>query len=295
MALVVIAGVFLYKLLAEDWDKFLRSVVGVDASLFGMSVALGVLTNLVASFFFAFLLSGHAEVRYWRPIIRIFLVSQVVRYVPGKVWSYFYQLSSLPAEIPKTATILTNIEMFVINTLVVSMASLVAILRPGYLNIVAAVVASSLVVVLGYKFGLVDRVLNSLLGLLARFGVRGLTRRPYKASRMTLVIGVWMLLIFCSFLLALHAIWSLTANDGIVYVACLLLSWVLSTLVFIVPVGLGIRETGFVAISALMLSSLDAGQLAATAIIIRFWQLIVDILTGFCGFLLVGGRERKEE
>lgn len=294
VALMVIAGSYIYNLLADDWGKFVRSVSEVNPVLFGISVVLGVVANLVAAYFYVFLLKGHHDIRSWRPPLKIFLYSQIVRYVPGKVWSYLYQISLLPAEFSKTTTILTNLEMVAISMVVIGGAGLAAILWPSFLYIFVFVFCLSVGIAISYRVGLVDWILNRLLRPLMRFGVNDLKRRPYKVAAMASVITGWVMLVFTSSIVVLHSIWPLSTDESITYAACLLLSWILSALVFIVPMGIGVRETGFVALSALVIGTLDGGQLAATAIIVRFWQLIVDILSGFCSFLISGDTERSE-
>jgi uncharacterized membrane protein YbhN (UPF0104 family) len=295
VALVVVACGFIYHLLAEDWGQFLRSIAAVNPRLFGISVALGLLANMVAAYFYVFLLRGHHDLHHWRPLIKIFLISQVVRYVPGKVWSYLYQMSLLPVEVRKTTTVLTNVEMILISMLVVGGAGVLALFWPSFFGIFVVVVCLSAAVSFSYRLGLIDWVLKKLLRPFVRFGVYDLKKRPYNPVEMILVITVWAMLVITSLTVAMHAIWPLSTNESIVYTACLLLSWILSALVFIVPVGIGVRETGFVALSTLVISSLDGGQLAATAIIIRFWQLIIDILSGAIGILVSGETDRDRQ
>jgi hypothetical protein len=284
--LVVVACGFIYHLLAEDWTRFVRSVSEVDALMFSVSVALGLLANLVAAYFYVFLLKGHHDGVRWGPLFKVFLLSQVVRYVPGKVWSYLYQISLLPAEVAKTTIILTNLEMMLISMSVAGGAGAVALLWPNFITVFVIVLILSVAISLAYRLGLIDWVLSKLLRLLANFGVYELARRPYNLAEMVVVVASWIMLVFVSLVVAMHAIWQLPVNESIVYAASLSLSWILSALVFIVPVGIGVRETGFVALSALVIGSLDGGQLAATAIIIRFWQLIVDLLSGIGGMLI---------
>lgn len=284
--LVVVACGFIYYLLAEDWAGFVQSVAEVDVVLFSVSVFLGLAANLVAAYFYVFLVKGHHEVRHGRSLFKIFLLSQLVRYVPGKVWSYVYQISLAPAEVSKTATVLSNFEMMAINMVVIGGAASALLVWPGYLSIVIFVGGLSLAVSFGYRLGLVDWVLGRLFRLMARFGVVEMEPRSYNVAGMTLLVAVWVLLVIVAMIVAMHAIWPLSTSDSIVYAACLLLSWILSALVVIVPVGIGVRETGFVALSVIALSTLDGGQLAATAIIIRFWQLLVDALSGVSGLLL---------
>ena len=292
-ALVVVACGFIYHLLAKDWGKFVRSVSEVNAILFAVSIVLGVLANLIAAYLYAFLLSGHHDLQSRRPLLGIFLISQVVRYVPGKVWSYLYQMSLLPAEVAKTTTVLTNLEMTLISMFVLGGAASMAVLWPVFLYIGLLVAILSAGIAFSYRIGLVDWVFSRLLRPFARFGVSDLAQRPYKIGAMTSIIAGWVMLVFISFVVAMHAIWPLSMDESIIYAACLILSWILSALVFIVPVGIGVRETGFVALSALAIGVLDGSQLAATAVIIRFWQLIVDVLSGSCGLLISSGLERK--
>lgn len=284
--LVVVACGFIYGLLAEDWAGFVQSVAEVDIVLFSASIILGLLANFVASYFYVFLLKGHHEALRWRSLFKIFLLSQLVRYVPGKVWSYVYQISLIPAEVSKTATLLSNLEMMAINMIVVGGAAAILLAWPSYLTIVVIVTGLSFAVSFGYRLGFVDWILRKAFRLMARFGVVEMEQRNYSVAGMTLLIASWVLLVFLAMILALRAIWPLSTSDSIVYAACLMLSWILSALVVIVPVGIGVRETGFVAMSAIVLSTLDGGQLAATAIIIRFWQLLVDALSGVSGLLL---------
>lgn len=284
--LVVVACGIIYYLLAEDWAGFVQSVAEVDVVLFSVSVVLGLVANMVAAYFYVFLVKGHHEVRRGRSLFKIFLLSQLVRYVPGKVWSYIYQISLAPPEVSKTATVLSNFEMMAINMVVIGGAASALLVWPGYLSTVIFVGGLSFAVSCAYRLGVVDWVLGRFFRLLARFGVVVMEQRNYNVAGMTLLVACWVLLVIVAMIVAMQAIWPLSTSDSIVYAACLLLSWILSALVVIVPVGIGVRETGFVALSVIALSTLDGGQLAATAIIIRFWQLLVDALSGVFGLLL---------
>jgi hypothetical protein len=288
VTLVVFGCGFVYHLLAKDWAKFARSVSEVDTLLFGASIGLGLLANLIAAYFYVFLLRGHHRRVRWRSPYRIFLHSQLVRYVPGKIWSYLYQIGSLPAGISKTTIVLTNLEMSLISMAIITGAGVVALSWPSIPSVFTIVICLSATISLCYRYGVVDRILRRLLFLLARLGVQDISRRPYDLAIMTALVAGWITLVFAALIVAMQAIWPLSVSDSIVYAACLSLSWIISALVFIVPVGIGVRETGFVALGALAISVLDGGQLAATAILLRFWQLIVDVLSGACGFLISG-------
>ncbi|MEJ2273593.1 MAG: lysylphosphatidylglycerol synthase domain-containing protein [Woeseiaceae bacterium] len=291
IALVLIGCGFIYYLLEKDWAMFVRSVTEVDKALFGVSVVLGLLANLMAAHFYVFLLRGHHGPVSWQPLCRIFLLSQLVRYVPGKVWSYLYQMGALPAGISKTTIVLTNVEMSLISMLVISGASLAAFFWPGAVLLLCVVLGLATLISLAYRSGALDRVLNRLAFALDRLGVKHLARRPYDQAHMITIITSWVVLVFVALIVALQAIWPLSTSESIFYAACLGLSWIVSALVFFVPVGIGVRETGFVALGLIAGGVLDGGQLATTAIILRFWQLSVDVLSGACGIIVDHNRE----
>ena len=282
ISLIVVAGGVVFGLLAEDWNNFFNAITAVNPELFALSLFLGVLTNLAAAYFYLFLIKGHVKTNRVNQIFGIFLVSQIVRYIPGKIWSYAYQIASVPQEIPKTVTLLTNIEMFAVNILIIGGASLVVAISPSYLIFFSCVVFASIAVTAAYHIGLIDWLIRTAVRPFAKLGSPELERRNYHSAQMIFTIALWMTLIFASLAMAMHAIWTLSPEEGIIYAACLALSWI-----FIVPVGIGVRETGFIALSALMLGSLDGGQLAATAIIIRFWQLMIDVLSGLFGIAIL--------
>ena len=109
--LVVFGILFIAYIGARYWAELTLAFSEFDQTLFVLSVAGGVLGNLGLALLFRSLLVKHKVPISAPDAASLFYVSQVTKYVPGKIWGILYQASRVEGMTGSIAILLSNIEL----------------------------------------------------------------------------------------------------------------------------------------------------------------------------------------
>ncbi|MEP7155328.1 MAG: hypothetical protein ABI905_06115 [Betaproteobacteria bacterium] len=256
------------------------------------SLLLGLLGTLVAALAFFGLLKKYAISTTLREAFKAYLVSQVAKYIPGKIWALAYQALSLGAAFRDGAKLVgVNIEISLLAVIGTSMLVVGALWwtsgNPVYL---AAFALSALVL------ALVPRS-QFLRKLISRFGGSKLPQRDgHDANRFSLV-GITMAV--AGFIyhglalpLAAFAVFGCSLQDSFLLGALSAAGWVVGTLSLVFPAGIGIRE--LVMVSLGYGSGLFSAELvAAFAVLSRIWMILIDVAGALLSLALKRGADSQ--
>ncbi|MEP6494512.1 MAG: lysylphosphatidylglycerol synthase domain-containing protein [bacterium] len=228
---------------------------------------------------------------------RIWCVSNLGKYVPGKVWQILAMGQMAQSiNVPPAAAAGSAIVSTVVN---IGMGFAVAVVTGwSALDVISKGHAALGIVI---AVATVGGVL--LLPVMIPFAVRlasRITRRPLdlgtlprRAVYIAIVgnIAAWILYGW-SFQLLVHGVLGNTRGSLGDYIAAYALSYVIGYLVLVVPGGIGTRElVQTTALTAMGLA--DVKQAAVIAVTSRLWLTVLELLPGFI-YLARGARRRPQ-
>jgi glycosyltransferase 2 family protein len=239
--------------------------------------------------------------RAWRSVLtfwtaaRIWSISNLGRYVPGKVWQIGAMgvMAQRAGVSPIAAT-----GSAVLNTVVNLVAGFVIAAALGWQLLDSqsggqrgAVLFISASVVL---LAALPRVLPWLLQILARATRRDLGLGPLPAKVIAIAaagnLTAWLLygIAFAAFA---RGILGVTRGALTAYIAVYALSYLVGYLVLLIPAGLGVREASMVTLLTIARLA-DPGQAALLAVTSRLWLTVLEIVPGAL-FLAFDGLRRR--
>ncbi|NIB40031.1 hypothetical protein HBA55_10560 [Pseudomaricurvus alkylphenolicus] len=271
---------FLVLLSRDSWTTLTTSLHRADVSIFVGSVLVGVLGNFTLAIYFNRLLRKYGVEIGDRLAIKMYVVGQIAKYIPGKIWGVVYQSSHLPDTKGVKGIVVANIELMLVSlgmTLVIA-----ASLFSSGVNLPLSV----FIVVIGLMAFLYLYSLD-LVSISARFLPRRwqqlLTSDSHQTFETSLKEGsVFFSLFFLSYtmsnILMLKAIFGLDIGEASVYTALLALSWVAAALTLVVPAGMGVRELIFIGGAGWVLPEIPADVLISVAVLVRGWQVLQELV-----------------
>lgn len=245
--LLFIASVLLIlKLTVESWDELLAAFEGLSPLKLTLALALaiaglasGALYNerLVAS------IVGYVPIN--RVVLHAFSVSQVVRYLPGKIWGILYQGMQLRDHASMVSVASANLIQFSVrNIFSICLVFCIVLLYLGHgmLALVGLVVSLALMQYLHIYVFSNTSISNALNALVPKFEIP--TLRPMRSGMFLLCVD-WITHIFIWVVILPGTDQWLVA----LYISCIytIASFVSIVAVF-APAGLGVREAMFVVI-----------------------------------------------
>lgn len=224
-------------------------------------------------------LLGNLGVRVgFLPLLRLWYLSSLARYVPGKVWQFVgaaqlgRRLGLEPVPL-LTSMVLQMGFLMVAGAAVALPALLMADIPSGATMAAVMTAAVVLAVVLVHP-----RVLNTGLDLASRVLPQGVLRWEGSWGAGVRLLGMYILVWVVqglAFALFVHAVVDLPGAALPVLVGANALAMVAGMLVFVVPAGLGARE----AVLALLLSPwAPMGAAALIAVGSRLWTIATELI-----------------
>ncbi|MCC6265260.1 MAG: flippase-like domain-containing protein [Bryobacterales bacterium] len=225
----------------------------------------------------------HEHVPYW-PAFRVFMISEVARYVPGKIWQYvsriyLAQRYHIPPALTLTSA-LVELLMVMVAAGVVTLANASRILpslEEQYRPLFLLALLAALVLVHPKSLKLWSRVL-------AKFLRQEWVPFDVRYSHLVMILAASLLTWalsgygFALFVQALtHGTDQHTVQLATVYAA----SWLIGLLAIVVPAGVGVREGTMTLLLAVIMPHPTA---AVIAIASRLWITLLEVL------LLAGAR-----
>ncbi len=296
--LVLGAFAFLGRTVARDWSRLRAYEWHVDPLLLPLSVL-----ALVAVFCFgvyawlrALRCLAPSTLRY-RDILRIWFLSNLARYIPGKIWQFVgaAQMArdrGVPGAVVVTSLVV-NMGFTLLSSLLVGLAMLPTGAVLAHVGLSGVPAWGGLVVLPVAVLAVHPAVLNGLLRLVPRWLHRDVLvwRGGWTDGLLLLGMGIvsWLgygaaLWLFVRSLLPppAGALFALTGANALAFLA--------GYLVFIAPAGLGARELSMTA----LLTPLFPGSVAAVvALGSRLWIVAAELVGAAAVVLATRGARRS--
>lgn len=287
--LLIVALALIALAIVDQWDQLVDGVQRLDAQSLGLAFV-AVLAGLVAAMLgWRALLAGLGSPLPVGAAARIYLLSQLGKYIPGSLWPVLAQVElGRDYKVPRARSGIAAVAV-----LVVSLAVGTAVAMAGLAVASAEALREYWWVTLAAPFGfalLVPAVLQRLLDLAMRLSRRG-DGQSVKVSGSALLQAVgWLLAMWICF--GVH-IWLLAKGLGAQHDHLLLLSlggyalaWIVGFLVVIAPAGIGVREG---VLLLLLAPVIGRPETLALALVSRMLMLAGDLLTSAVAVLASRG------
>lgn len=279
IALTVAALLALLGVVWQQRELVVQTVAATDKAAFVVAVLLALLANVLIALPFRLFLRQHGTEVSCLLASKLQLVSQVGKYIPGKVLSLMMQAQVIGlGSLPVLAFVAVETILFQMLTLATAGFALVLLFeRPVaaiatlVLGIAATGMASRLALI-----SRAGRAVGAALGRLPdgnRESVHPVGALAFAACSIAQAVVYFS---FCVMLLS--AVTELDHRDLVVCSASIMLSWVIGSVVFLVPAGIGVRELGFVALAEAFGTSLPTHTLVSIAVLMRVALLASDLI-----------------
>jgi len=229
---------------------------------------------------FTHLLNAHSVAISPSKGIKSFLLGQVVKYIPGKIWPYILHASLLPQHVNIKHIAIANIDLV-----------LFSVWRNFILGIYLL-----LVVFNKYLESLVILVIGIIISapltsrrqwnLIINMGFKSFVAEHSENNQKLVCLLLWItgaLGVLGQFIL-LHMALRLPSHLTFSIIGLNMLSWVISAILLVFPAGIGIREYSFIQTSNLI--NISAAISAPISILMRAWWMCIDILSGFLALFI---------
>lgn len=211
-----------------------------------------------------------------RSVLPVFIVSQVAKYVPGRIWGMVMQKALIGEAAPAVQVLSANGR--VTSTVILSQLLLLGVLG-GALELIHPVIAVSILLV-SLGSGAMLTVLARRTGwlVLAAWQGSGAARGSvaYVLASAVSTAAAWAMLYTAGLGLEWRpALESVAVSAGSF----------LAGLASVLPAGLGLRDAAFIVLGGASWMTIDGALLPALAIASRVWLFVSDLLCAVVGFL----------
>ena len=276
----MLAGfLFLLFLAKQGWPEIEAHLSGIHLLGFIASVLFSFACNLVLAFYFQRLLGKHGISISLLVAIKMHMVGQIAKYIPGKVWAIAYQASFTESVKGAAGVFLANVEMMLCTmymTLIVGLALVLSVF--SYIYAALALFSGGVVFVLLFKTNLIGDVFAFFS---RKYKQLALFECAHQSHLKSLDGALIFILFVVSFVLSnglmLTSVFHFSMDVTAIYIAMLAAAWLAGVFVFVVPAGMGAREIIFVLISSYMDPEQSIATLTAISVFSRFWLILQEL------------------
>lgn len=280
ISVIVIILAVITKVFIDNWHKIPFEELAFNYSLFITAFLLSILISLFAALLWRYTLIILGDKIGWKDAWRITVYSQIVRYIPGKVWQYMGKIYwgkkiGLSNKKIILSTLIETISLLS-GSFIASLYCLRLYISKGYVSsgYIILVLLAITITVLMLNPRIIEKVIN-------RFGKKWIAN-PISLNFSYLKILflvflyflLWMLLGFQLHLLV-NSFYDISFSHWIYLASFNALSWLIGFLSIITPSGLGVKEgifiLGFKAIVPVSFAII-------VAILIRLYTIVADLL-----------------
>lgn len=277
---------FIVLLIVKSSDTLVRLFFQVRWSLFVLSILLALIGNFLLSHLYQKLLNKYDVKVSYHQALEIFFYAQIAKYIPGKIWSIWYQTTHI--NLPNTTwpIIFTNLDlMFVLLFAVTAYALYLSLILSG-----AAIFAFTIFLLsIGIFFALLR---SALLSVFAR-KIKALKEHiPANTNNVSFLFSIYFYSIFFISYIGSHywmlqAVFCLEQIDTLVYVICISLAWVIGVITIVSPGGIGVREAAFIFLGMYFGTEISLEMLASIALVSRLWMICQEIIGALLLFVYI--------
>jgi hypothetical protein len=285
-ALFLLGIGFLAALIWHSRHELLKLSATVQWPLFALSVLVGTAGYIISGTFFRELLHKYGAEVDARTSRRMVLYSQIIKYIPGRVWPLLYQAALLKGIRSSSAVVFANLDFMMMSVAMVISVSISLLLLyniPGGAFLCFA--AGLLPFLACAKLCHVFMGIRNLLSYFKNFSTMDHhCRNTFGTVKIILFYILFSLTYSLSHFLMLSAIFNFSSAQTSTYIAYLGLGWVVGALTLLVPAGIGVKEFIFVMMAQTATDAPDLTLLTAIAVVSRLWIIAQELFGMLWGF-----------
>lgn len=289
LALFAAVAYFFYTELAENWGKFLEYDWTIRYGYVALSLAILFVVFTVTPLAWVMILELQGERLGNLPAFVIFYISNLGKYIPGKLWGYGGQVYLTRRQgITVQHILVSTVTLLILDYfagLTLAAATLLAWHNvPAYIALAGTAVTIMLMALLSWS----ERALGLFKRALARIRVTALQDVPAGPA----LFRVWLFLMFrwillgVSFVIGIKGLIEVDLTESIAYCSAFTWSHLLSMIVFVTPAGLGVRE-GLMVYLLEMVSTLPPWIAIGISVATRLWMSFMELV---CALPAIGAK-----
>ena len=293
LLVVVVIAFFLGRNLYTNWNQLISYPWDLNYAFLGCSLLLMITCGLLVATGWNLILRVMGKHVPHPQTLRIFFLSELGKYIPGKIWTVMGRMVLAEKEgVPKIVTAASIGTQLIIQ--VISGLSIVLLTLPywqekevpGRMYYIFALLPLGLLC-------LHPRVFNPILSWVLKKFKKVSFKPELKYGQILLLVLYWILLWGIKGMgtyMLIQAVYHqhLPPHALINTVGLVALSWVVGTLSFIAPAGLGVTEVIMVYLLGSLLS-IDIGLATAIALFNRVWGVTAELISiGLTSKLVTG-------
>jgi len=272
VAAIIIISLGFY--LKNTISASIKHITQVNLIVFALLAIPASIMTYFSSLSLSFLIHPEkAKLSLRNAICSFYLIAQIIKYIPGRIWGLAYQIKKLSSITNTSSAITASINYLLITFFLGFILLGITIKVPGSWLILAL---GLIVISLWIRYGGVSSYISIFKNKLNR------------GNHIMPMLGVTMVLTsLCLEWVTYFSIWiglGYLLTDNIEIEIAITLSmiyvsaWILGSLISIVPNGIGIREGSYVVIGLWL--GFDESYLAATALLARLLFTLGEIIPG---------------
>jgi len=291
VVILVVIGYFLVRNLVDlDWRAFSRSLVQANRWILALSMILTVGGGILVALGWGFILRALGQKIPQGGILRIYYLSELAKYVPGKIWTAVGRVMMLEKKgVPRLITIASVGVMLIIlavSGVLVALATLPlwpSLEVAGDSRLVILLVALVPIGLAALHPRIFQPILNWFLRKVEKVDVRVNLRYTSILLLVLFWCGLWIIKGTATFLLLtilpedIFTAHPLPPYSWLLFSGIMAVSWILGTISPFTPAGLGIAELSIVVLLE-SLFSIPAGYGTIFAVFIRIWSVVAELI-----------------
>jgi len=291
LIVVVVVGYFFYDEFRKNWDAI--STYDFDVNLYDVLISFVFMafSSLLVTYIWQICVNDYLlkKLNFSESFV-ILNTSALLKYIPGKIWSYTAQIALMSSRgISKALLIYINLICFICFAIVS------AIYTFSYYFFFLKVTPFGISILLFAMFIILDftfikwnaAVINRLINLINKLFKREIGPIKIKISLLVRVQLLYLVCLLsegmCMYFLARGMGVSFSFSNIMAFTAIISVSSVIGYMVFISPGGLGVRE-GAMFVMLKQFSNIEAALILPIAT--RLVLIIIDVLLGVIGIWL---------
>jgi len=282
------AMVWMFLLLRDSLDRLEVPIYLMNPADLVLSVFLLMVTAIIVSYVYFLLLGrvvpGTLPAMY---VIAPYLTSQVVRYLPGKIWGVFYQVQAMSKLVHTGDTVKANIEQFALTNMnSIAVAACVYMYYGGMIGTALTVFAVAMTIMFLFIRSSFLRLTISIFSRSTSSIKESFVAKKCKRKNaliFSLIQVEWIIYILACALLLPDNYY---LNEVIIVSAIYAVATLIGGILLIIPSGIVVREASFIWLSSFL--GFNVVDMFTFSIVFRIVDMVAETMCAFFCILFVG-------
>lgn len=265
-------------------------------SWFGIAFIFGCLSSFLVFYIFkAILIHNSSRSIPATQIMQLFFLSQIIRYLPGRMLGVVYQIVDTKDKIHPSVIIKSNVELIILSLLFSCLLGLAVMFFYiyGWLGCLLFSVLGIFIFVQFVRLNLLENLIAWIARVIPNEKIRSSIQFESR-SELSSSLAINILLLFAiswiCYFLAWFCLGKIFREENMILMCITYtLAYIIGMVSMLTPGGLGVRESAFILFSTKLAHT---SNLAFISIFMRFWLMLIDVFL-FCLVLFIMRLQKK--